>query len=270
MRRPIVEGIFYPSDKTELEKLIASYIENKERKKAQIILSPHAGYNTAGQQIGDAFLAAAGKKVEEIIIISPVHREEQDTIILPYFTKFSTVAGELEINMKSLHLFKGNDPSIIRDDVPHLEEHAIEDQLPFITTLFPGVKILPVLLGKTTISLIKKLTAALQRAYGPDPDNVLFVVTSNLSNYEKKESALSKADRALEIFKAGNWRDICEEKRTGLINACGAGALAGLLALYSRPFTMTTLSRSISEGRESEKGKIVSYGALSFELKESD
>ena len=270
MRRPIVEGIFYPSDKTELEKLIASYIENKERKKAQIILSPHAGYNTAGQQIGDAFLAAAGKKVEEIIIISPVHREEQDTIILPYFTKFSTVAGELEINMKSLHLFKGNDPSIIRDDVPHLEEHAIEDQLPFITTLFPGVKILPVLLGKTTISLIKKLTAALQRAYGPDPDNVLFVVTSNLSNYEKKESALSKADRALEIFKAGNWRDICEEKRTGLINACGAGALASLLALYSRPFTMTTLSRSISEGRESEKGKIVSYGALSFELKESD
>jgi MEMO1 family protein len=265
LRPPVVQGIFYPSDSDELQELIASYIKGKEKGTAPLIVTPHAGYNTAGQLMADAFIAAAGRKVKEVVIISPVHREEQEKIILPSFKKFSTAAGNLEINMKSLHLFKGEEPLIIRDDIPHLEEHAIEDQLPFISTIFPEVTILPVLLGKTTITMVKKLTKALERAYGDHLDDVLFVITSNLSTYEKEEAALAKADRALNLFQKGDWREICEEKRQGQIDACGAGALASILALYSKALTMNVISRSKSEGKESEKGKIVSYGAIAFE-----
>jgi len=264
MRKPIVEGIFYPSEKEELIQLIDSYIENSEKGKSPLIISPHGGFNVAGQLMADAFMAAADSEIEEVVIISPVHREEQEKIILPSSSIFYTAAGELEVNMKSLHIFKDEDPSIIRDDIPHLEEHAIEDQLPFISHILGDVKILPVLLGKTTITMVKKLTKALERTYGSSPEKVLFVITSNLSLYEKEEAALLKAEKALEIFKEGSWREICEQKRTGQIDACGAGPLSAVLALLGKDFKMKVISRSESEKKESEKGKMVSYGAVSF------
>lgn len=264
LRSPIVEGIFYPSDKSELERQVSTYIRDLIPGNADIILSPHAGYNVAGQLMADAFMSAASRQIKEIVIISPVHREECDQIILPYFKSFYTAAGDLNVNMKSLHIFKGEDQSIIRNDIPHLEEHAIEDQLPFVSRLFPEATILPILLGKTTISLIKKLTSALKRTYGDRMEEVLFVVTSNLSLYEREDAAMVKSAKALTLFKKGDWREICEEKRTGQIDACGAGALAAFLALYNSKMTMNVINCSRSEGKESEKGKMVSYGALSF------
>ncbi len=267
LRSPIVEGIFYPSDKSDLEQQVNKYIKGLIPGCANIILTPHAGYNVAGQLMAEAFMAAASRQIKEVVIISPVHREECDQIILPYFKSFYTAAGNLNINMKSLHLFKGEDPAIVREDIPHLEEHAIEDQLPFISRLFPESTILPVLLGKTTISLVKKLSSALKRTYEDRMEEVLFVVTSNLSLYEKEDAAMAKSDKALQLFKKGDWREICEEKRTGQIDACGAGALAAFLALYTCEMTMDVINCSRSEGKESEKGKMVSYGALSFKEK---
>ncbi|MDA3812173.1 MAG: AmmeMemoRadiSam system protein B [Spirochaetaceae bacterium] len=264
LRKPIVEGIFYPSDKEELNNLIDSYIQNKVKGYSNLIISPHAGYAVTGQQMADAFLSAAASDIKEVVIISSVHREEQEKIILPGSSGFQTAAGELSINMKSLHLFKGDDPSIIRDEIPHLEEHAIEDQLPFISKILGDVQILPILLGKTTITMVKKLTKALERAYSSSPQNILFVITSNLSLYEEENAALDKADKALKAFKRGDWREICELKRTWQIDACGAGGLAAVLALYDKSFNMDVISRSKSEGKESEKGKIVSYGAITF------
>jgi AmmeMemoRadiSam system protein B len=264
MRPPIVEGIFYPSDTSELFHQIDTFCLNKEKGNAPVIVTPHAGYAVAGELMAAAFLSAAGAQIEEVVILSPLHREEQEKIILPGYSVFQTPAGELEVNMKSLHMFKSDDPSIIRDDIPHMEEHAIEDQLPFISHILGDVKILPVLLGKTTINMVKKLTRALERTYGSSPEKVLFVVTSNLSDYEPEKTALLNGEKALNTFKEGDWRKICEEKRTKQINACGAGVLAAVMALYEKKLEMKVLGRAVSEMKESEKGKIVVYGALSF------
>lgn len=265
IREPIVEGIFYPADKEELSQKISQYISGKERGAAPLILSPHGGYSAVGELIGHAFAAAADRKIETVVIISPVHREEQEHIILPRFKTFKTIAGELPVDMKALHLFAGQSKAVIRDDIPHMEEHSIEDQLPFISTLFPQAQILPILLGKTTISLVKKLTEGLKRAFGDELDRVLFVVTSNLSEYGKREEVLNQAKKSLELFASGDWRNLCEEKRTGGIEACGAGALASVLSLYESSLSMKILQRSEPENRESEKGKTVAYGSLAFE-----
>ncbi len=264
VREPIVEGIFYPSAPDDLKNLIENYIKNGKKGTAPLIISPHAGYDTAGQQMADAVMSAADSDIEEVVIIAPLHREEEEKIILPVSSLFRTPAGDLEVNMKSLYMFKGEETSIVRDEIPHIEEHAIEDQLPMISHILGEVKILPVLLGKTTITMVKKLTKALKRAYGESPEKVLFIISSNLSSYGQSESAGVSGENALNLFKEGNWRDICEQKRTGRIEACGAGPLASVMALYNRKMTMKILSRSESAGKESEKGKVVLYGAVSF------
>jgi len=263
-RQPIVDGIFYPADPGELKTLIHSYIDSKNYGSSSVIYSPHAGYSAAGAMMGKAFCSAAKKQVREVVIISPVHREETDSIILPRFTSFATPLGSVPISMKSLHLFQNSDKSIIRDDIPHLEEHSIEDQLPFIQVLFPEASILPILVGKSTIGLVKKIREGLTRAFGQDRDGVLFVATGNLSSYSNREQAIYAADKALNIFSKGNWKEIVEDARTNGIEACGAASLAAILSFIPTPLTMKILDRVEAEYIELEKGKTVSYGALSF------
>ncbi|MBN2656193.1 MAG: AmmeMemoRadiSam system protein B [Spirochaetales bacterium] len=264
VRQAIVEGIFYPAEKEELTALVESFTQNNIRGKSTLLYTPHAGYSAAGRLIGRAFSSASDRTISEVVIISPVHREENDMIILPRFKFFSSPLGKIPVNMKSLHLFQGEEKTIIRDDIPHLEEHAIEDQLPFIQHLFPEASILPVLMGKTTIKLAGKLASALERAYGDNRENVLFVVSGNLSTYTGKEDSLAVADRALSLFSRGDWRSIIEGSRAGEIEACGAGALSAVLKFLGKPLSMDVLDRFESVGKESEKGKTVAYGALSF------
>lgn len=265
LRTPIVEGILYPSEREELTALVRSFTADAMKGEAPVIVSPHAGYSTAGALMGMAYSAAAKRGVKTVVLLSPVHREEQENIILPSFTRFRTPSGDLEVDLEALELFAGHDNAIIRNDIPHLEEHSIEDQLPFVIELFPEAKILPVLLGRTTITLVKKLTAGLERAFGTSNEEVLFAVTSNLSLYEKRETALEQASASLKLFREGDWRTITEERRTGNIHSCGAGALAAVLALYTPPLSMKVLGQSEPGGKESEKGKTVSYGAIAFE-----
>ncbi|MBB6478884.1 AmmeMemoRadiSam system protein B [Spirochaeta isovalerica] len=264
VRQPIVDGIFYPASGEELTALIESYAEDLIPGESDLIYTPHAGYSVAGKLMAEAFISAAKRNIKEVVIISPVHREESDTIILPNFKFFETPLGQIPINMKSLHLFQNEDSLIVRNDIPHLEEHSIEDQLPFIQFLFPEATILPVLMGKTTISLVRKVAKGLERAYSGDRNDVLFVATGNLSSYAGREESLSAAEKALSLFSGGDWRSIIENRRTGNIEACGAGPLSAFLAYFGTALSMKVLSRSESVGKESEKGKTVAYGALSF------
>jgi len=268
VRQPIVDGIFYPSDPGELQTLIHSCTDSEPCGTSSLIYSPHAGYSAAGALMGKAFCSAAKNEVKEVVIISPVHREESDRIILPRFTSFSTPLGIVPINMKSLNLFQNDDKSIVRDDIPHLEEHSIEDQLPFIQVLFPEATILPLLVGKTTIGLVKKIREGLNRAYGRGEKGVLFVATGNLSSYSNREQAVASADKALDLFSKGDWREIVEEARTGGIEACGAASLGACLSFFPSPLSMKVLDRVEAEDTELEKGKTVSYGALSFHKEE--
>lgn len=268
VRPPVVQGIFYPEEREELEKMVHSYLADVPRGNSPLLYIPHAAFSAVGSLMGKAFSAAAARKITEIVILSPVHREEQNNIILPSFTHFEIASSTIPVNMKSLHLFKSDDKNIIRDNIPHLEEHAIEDQLPFINLLFPQASILPVLLGKTTINLVKKVSSGLKRAYSIDRNDILFIATGNLSSYGKKEDIHSSADKALKLFNKGDWKEICEEERTGGIEACGAGALSALLAYFNSPLKMKILDRTEPENRESTKGKTVAYGALAFDREE--
>lgn len=268
-RKPIVEGIFYPADPDELQNALQRWCEDLPAGTAQLIVPPHAALNIVGPLMAKAFSMASRRKIQTVVLISHVHREEQDHIIVPSFTAYETPLGEVRLNRKASHFLTDKDKSFIVDDIPHIEEHAIEDQLPFVKHFFPDSEILPILMGKTTISLARKLSEGLKRAFAEDPQSVLFVVTSNLSQYGKKEIALTQAEQSLKSFESCDWKQICEDKRTGLIEACGAGPLASVLAYMNTKMKMTLIDRYEPEGRESEKGKTVSYGALIFEEEEN-
>ena len=72
-------------------------------------------------------------------------------------------------------------------DLPaaHGREHSLEMQMPFVAHLFPGVPIVPMVMGHQTRETAFALGAAIGRAVEPrrTPD-ALLVASSDLSHYE--------------------------------------------------------------------------------------
>ena len=78
-RKPAVAGLFYPSNPQKLKDEISLLISvtSPEEKISNIagIISPHAGYIYSGKTAAFAFNHLIDKDIQNVIIISPSHRE---------------------------------------------------------------------------------------------------------------------------------------------------------------------------------------------------
>ncbi len=270
IRETTVSSIFYPGKKDELIQAVRDYLENSSVTpgEAQIILSPHAGYSYAGKFMADAFNAAAARDIKRIFIISRVHREPEKKIFLPSYTAFDTPAGTLKVEKSIVDKLLASDPLFVKDDIPHTEEHSIEVQLPFIKYLWPDTEIIPVLTGFPSLSIAKKLSAALKTTAAQDFDSTLFVVSSNLSDYGHIKETADDTDYFLELLDKHKWEEFPVFLEKKKINACSADALTALYLLFDSRIEHRLLSRDCGNGLDdkikSSHSKRVCFGAISF------
>ena len=188
IRESIVNGIFYPSEEKELITLIENLMSQTERDPgdAFAIITPHAGYTYAGKQIARAFKSTINRQIKNIVIVAPIHSKQDPGIYLPESKFFLTPIGSIPVNQDLVDELLTCSTNILNKDIPHLEEHCIELQLPFIRYLFPNIPIVPILLGNSSEKNIKLLSNALQLTFSSSYDHTLFIITSNMSAYKKK------------------------------------------------------------------------------------
>jgi hypothetical protein len=216
VREPIVEGLFYPDDPEELKSKIAQILDGAAGKfsiqpGASAIITPHAGYEYCGAFLGSAFLAAAGRRVKTVVILAPVHREPDDAIYLTESKYFSTPFGNIEVADEINSELETSSTRIYRNDIPHLEEHAIEVQLPFIQHQFPEARIVPMLLGRATLTNVRILAKALDITFVEHDPSTLLIVSSNLSSHTDRGAATKSVRQLTHYIEQGD----CE----GLLSA---------------------------------------------------
>lgn len=266
IREPIVEGLFYPDDpnllKEELIRLTTSLKDLPGN--ARAILSPHASYEKCGMLIAKAFHAAEKRTVDKVILIGPVHREEEDEILLPESVQFRTPLGCLPVDLEGVEALYSSGTRFIRNDIPHLEEHCLEVQLPFIHYFFPKAKIIPILLGKTSIRTVRLLSHALQSVFSTEWDHTLLVISSNASWMTLRDEAERDASHLLELIQARDWKSLVEEHAAGRLGACGIGGIAAVLEMFGSSVTVSTVDRIFVTGENEGKGIV--YLSLSFQV----
>ena len=105
IREPLVDGLFYPDDPSELEKACAGYEAScsNARGKALAIVTPHAAYEKCGALMAAAFLSAADRKIRTVVLLGPVHGDYTDQIILPRTTTFQHTRRNLPYGRKEHH-----------------------------------------------------------------------------------------------------------------------------------------------------------------------
>ena len=269
VREPIVEGIFYPSDPLELEEDVTRLMSEAGsqfdiRRGAQAVISPHAGYPYCGVFVGSAFLACAGQDIDTVVILAPVHREPEDAIYLTESSFFVTPIGRITVDTDIVSDLEECSTRIFCNDIPHLEEHGIEVQLPFIQRQFPKARIVPILMGRATVTNVRLLAKALDLTFGERMEKTLFVVSSNLSSHTEGDTATESMHNLIRLIEKQDCEDLLSSYHKKDITACGAGCIATLCRLTPPTSDIKLLSKTDPHSRADDTGKIIHYGAIAF------
>lgn len=268
IRESIVEGIFYPSEKDILEESINKLIGSQKRNDSNIfsIVTPHGGYNYIKDYLAASYGALKGKTFKNIVIIAPVHREPVEGILLPESTIYRTPLGDMNVDVDLLAELEATSPDIYPNDIPHLEEHCIEVQIPFIQVMFPQVKIVPLLIGQNSMKIAKVLTHALEVVFGDKVLETLFVVSANFSAYMEKDDGKVHAERAFSHIKEKDWRSLIDDFSKGKISMCCASGIAAVMGLHHE-YDVEIIKEGNSSQANGEVERIVEYGSILFSRK---
>ncbi|MCB6178080.1 AmmeMemoRadiSam system protein A [Rhodobacter sp. Har01] len=255
LRRLHFAGSFFPSDPAALRTAVEQALTGGAGQTAGVspraIVSAHAGYAYSVRYAGLSFAAVTGVPARAVVL-SPSHRHAFSGIAFPSQAGFDTPLGRLPIDRAACaRLVSAGLAGEL--DAAHDNEHGIETQLPFIACRWPGLPVVPLVLGDVPTSLV---AATIDRL---DDGQTLFVLSSDLSHF--------LTDTAARLRDAETARMIERAETTGLdgAHACGARGIAGWLASKagraSRPLRLGLGNSAKTSG---DRLRVVGYGAWAF------
>ncbi len=196
-RYPVVAGRFYPEHpaqlQREIEKLFAQ-VKHGNQKSVRAVIAPHAGYLFSGGVAASAYAQIEkNTQYKRVFLIGSSHTSNfkgasvycSGDFIMPYGKeRVDTQLGKELVNNHP-HIFTSN-PS------PHIREHSLEVQLPFINyRLKKDYLIIPILIGCNDSTVCESVAEALKPYFVPEN---LFVISSDFSHYPGYDDA-KKVDK---------------------------------------------------------------------------
>lgn len=261
VRAPAVAGSFYPEDPQTLmatvDRLLAEAAEAGEglRPAPKALIVPHAGYIYSGAVAAKGYrlwMPLKGR-VRRVVLIGPAHHHWISGIAAPEGESFDTPVGALPVDRDAV-LALATLPQVAFDDAPHVAEHSLEVQLPFLRRVLGEVAIVPLLVGDASPQDVAEVLARLWG--GPE---TLIVVSSDLS-HDQSYLAARRLDTAtaMEI----------ESLQIGALgggHACGCLPINGLLVeARDRGLQVQRLDLCNSGDTAGPRNQVVGYGAWAF------
>ena len=281
-REAAFAGKFYPADKAELtafvDKALADASPARPAGKVVAVLAPHAGYPYSGRAAAYAY-KAADDNYDLVVVLATAHTKRVEGAALLASGFYETPLGRVPVDEKlSRELIKA-DPLFTDDAAAHLNEHAVEVQLPFLQRrLKKPFKLVAAVLNTEDLADLLKIGRTL--ASKLKGRKVLIVISSDMSHYPGHDTAravdltqaLALQTMSPEYFQLTD-RVLMSKGVPGLETcACGSAAItAGLEAakqLGAGEFINLKYGDSYDEAPEiSDTGRVVGYLAGVFAVK---
>lgn len=257
IRPAAVADMFYTANGIELAAQVSDFMDVDEViniiPKALIV--PHAGYiysgNTAGK--GFALIKKLTAIINKIVLIGPCHRVWIQGLAIPDCQYFETPLGKIEVDSETLNEL-ANFPQVAISDQAHAQEHSLEVQLPFLQSIFPQFKLVPLVVGEVAEDAIVEV---LEYLWGGE--ETLIVISSDLSHFLNYDAAVaidSKTSRAIENFEPGF---ISSDM------ACGSAGIKALLRVAkNKNLHVKTIHQCNSGDTAGDKERVVGYGTYAI------
>lgn len=258
IRPAAVAGIFYPSDPAELchdiQAMLACARNGEPELVPKALIVPHAGYIYSGPIAAKAYalVSACADKIRRIVLLGPTHRVAVRGLALPGAEAFETPLGRVEVDLDAADDI-AQLPQVSINPQAHALEHSLEVHLPFLQSLLPDFKLLPLAVGSATPEEVAEVLEALWG--GPE---TLIIVSSDLSHYLPYEKARQvdkkTADDILHL-----------EEPISHEQACGGTPINGLILVAKRyglaPHLLDLRNSGDTAG---DKQRVVGYAAFAF------
>jgi AmmeMemoRadiSam system protein B len=268
LRPAAVAGTWYPGRPdalaAEVDRYIAAADSPPPPSPPRAIVAPHAGLRYSGPVAAYAYRAARAARYRAIVLVGPSHFVPFEGVAIWARGAWETPFGPAAVDEALADAIGAGPMPVSHAAAPHGREHSLEMQLPFVAHLFPGLPIVPIVMGRQTRDTAIGLGDALARAVADDATTdrpVLLVASSDLSHYEPAPYAAALDSVVIQHVEAldadGLMRALEREPR----HACGGGPMVAVIhAARQRGATEARVLRYADSGDVSgDKSSVVGY-----------
>jgi AmmeMemoRadiSam system protein B len=258
IRQPAVAGRFYPAEPEQLRAEVQGYLAAADApapgQRLRAVIAPHAGYIYSGPVAGYSYRQLDSldrNRRWQVFLLGPAHRYPLRGVSVAAYEQHLTPLGPVAISPIAHELAQklGFIPEADR------LEHSLEVQLPFLQCQLPDFELIPIVVGAAPplalAQVLEPYTAA---------EDVLFVISTDLSHYHPYAEARRIDAVANEAIPALDWQRMAEQG-----DACGiVGVLAAMTLARDHGWQGHLLNYRNSGDTAGPRDQVVGYGAYSF------
>lgn len=197
-RHPAVAGSFYPAGADQLKELLEECLashplgpQGVKSPSASLLggMVPHAGYSYSGPCAAH-FYSILEEDTRCVILLGVNHRGSGAKAALSPADYWETPLGKVKVDREQREILKASLDFLVEDERPHLEEHSIEIQLPFLQSALGEFTFLPVSLSYLSEEECAQLGQAIARLYESETASnkkTVLIASSDLSHYLSPE-----------------------------------------------------------------------------------
>lgn len=255
-RQPAVAGMFYPAEPRQLAHEVRGLLA--EARPADVspkaLIVPHAGYIYSGAVAATAYatLVPVAARIRRVVLLGPTHRVAVRGLALPGVEAFDTPLGRIPLDAEAAQAI-AHLPQVTVSAAAHAQEHSLEVQLPFLQSVLPDFRLLPLAVGMATS---EEVAEVLEMLWGGE--ETLILISSDLSHF-LPYAAAQRVDQAT-VQSILQLRQPIDHEQ-----ACGATPIGGLVvAARKHHLAPHLLDLRNSGDTAGSQDRVVGYASIAF------
>jgi AmmeMemoRadiSam system protein B len=253
VRPPAAAGTFYPADAQALRAQVAELLRANRgpaRIQPKAVIVPHAGYIYSGPVAASVYeLLRGATGIERVLLIGPAHRVYVRGLALPAAAEFATPLGTIPLDLEAIAKLKVL-PQMSISEAAHAFEHSLEVQLPFLQSVLPPFKLVPLVAGDAEPAEVARAIDAIWT-----DDTTLPVISSDLSHFlDYAQARAMDAATGKAILRGAD--NLAPDQ------ACGCVAINGLMrSLARRELKISLIDMRNSGDTAGPRERVVGYAS---------
>lgn len=191
VREAAVAGSWYPESHAGLAAAVDGFLRAADPARpltrVTAIVAPHAGLMYSGPVAAYAYRQLDPGSFDIAVLVGPAHAAGFDGIALWDRGGFDSPFGVADIDHDTVDALLAVSPIMRVMPGPHVREHSLELQLPFLQRVAPHARIVPLLMGWQTGMTVKALGEALSTVI--QGRRAVLVASTDLSHYHDAQTA---------------------------------------------------------------------------------
>ncbi len=190
---------FYPIKREELVKVLEKCFKDKRfgpgglpkkdvgRNDVVVVgIAPHAGYEYSGPCAAWLYkeVAETLDRVDTVVIIGTNHTGLGGNLVTTTSFIWSTPLGELEVDEEFVSKLRSYYPSLEDDPLPHIREHSVEVQLPFLQYVYGNsFRIVPIVARELSSKEAQEFAQALYKTVQELGRRTLLIASTDFTHH---------------------------------------------------------------------------------------